>query len=1204
MSIGLRVGVLGDVVATRDGAPVDLGGRQQRAVLCLLLVARGETVATDRLIEQAWRGNPPAGATSGLQAYVSRLRSALEPDRKARSRDSTIVSNDLGYALALPDDAVDAWRFEALVGTALATAEPAARDTILREALALWRGPAYGGYADEPWAEVETGRLAELRDVARDELAAARLAQGESAVLVPELEALVAATPLREERWRLLVLAQYRAQRQGDALATLRRARAVLADELGVDPGPALLALEAEVLAQSPALAPVVPVATVTTAVQPAGPRPAEDLMDRDVELRELQAAVADALAGQARCLVVEGPAGIGKTRLLAEARRLAADSGGRVLFARGSQLEREYGFGAVRQLFEDAVTDAPGTLTGPAAPAAALFGTGDETAPESAPVVTHALYRLALNLAAAVPLVLAVDDLQWCDAASLRFLVYLANRMEGLPLLVVATLRTGEPHQEEELIGHLLHDPVTDRLRPGPLSREGVAELVDTRLGTAERPFVEACYATTSGNPLLLRQLLRALQSERVSPDAAHAQVVTRIGSRAVSSLVLMRLSRMPEPAPAVAAAVAVLGSGAELPVVAVLAGVGEEAAADAVAGLARAEILRDSYPLGFVHPLVADAVYRDLAPGRRQLHHARAARVLADAGAAPESVAAQLLQVPPRGDAWVVSALRTAAARARERAAPEAAATLLRRALAEPPIPTERTAVLLELGQAEAISDAPSAIEPLREAYDRLGSTPAGVELALTLGRILIFVGEPGSAHRFAREAVAALPADAGDAAVVDDRQALVATERIAGYLHDVDPARWRTTPPPEVVGTGRGARMLSVALAWEEVMDGRHRDRALELVRFGIDGGTLLEADTGLLWVIAGQVLDLCDEDAAPLWAAGLVQADQRGDLFTRLGMQLWRGWMLSRRGDLREAHQVLAAGNEMSHTWAEGGIASGYGETFLLNVLIEIGDLAAARAFLEHIRASWRVAEGARMFGEVQARLLLLEGRPEAALRSLDEVRDVMDTVHNPAWRSSQAMRAWALHGLGRTDEALELFGDVVERARAWGAPRTVAQALRRRGTARALSQRPGAVEDLQEALDLLGSGLSGGLAGTATVEEARCLLALAELSSPREAEVMLRRAATLAGTSGADGLYREATATLTGRGLDAPLRPEPASTLSSTERRIVERHLAGQPEREIADSLFLTPRSVRAALDSIRARLGAVTAGELRAALDG
>ncbi|MBX6752572.1 MAG: AAA family ATPase, partial [Micromonosporaceae bacterium] len=344
---GLTISVLGEVRAARDGEPLDLGGPRQRSVLALLVIARGDAIPADRLIHDLWGDNPPPTASGALQAFVSHLRRRLEPGRTARSRGTVIVSVGPGYALRVPDDAVDAWRFEQQVRRAAKQSDPAVAAEILAGALNLWHGPAFSEYGDQPWARVEADRLTELREVAREQLLDARLRAGEHAVLVPEIERLVAEQPLREERWRLLVLALYRSHRQADALAALRRARQLLADELGVDPGPALQELEAEVLAQSPALAP--PVVATPKPVQSPLPRPvstsdADDLVDRGPELDELTAAIAEARTGRGRVVLIEGPAGIGKSRLLAEARRVAAGLDLRVVTARGSQLEKEYG--------------------------------------------------------------------------------------------------------------------------------------------------------------------------------------------------------------------------------------------------------------------------------------------------------------------------------------------------------------------------------------------------------------------------------------------------------------------------------------------------------------------------------------------------------------------------------------------------------------------------------------------------------------------------------------------------------------------------------------------------------------------------------------------------------------------------------------------------------------------------------------------
>ncbi|MER6123778.1 BTAD domain-containing putative transcriptional regulator [Streptomyces sp. NPDC001795] len=621
----LRIGILGGLTATGRGAPLDLGGRRQRAVLAVLVLARGRIVSTDQLIDSVWDQAPPPSALSALHAYVSHLRRRLEPDRAAKNRNGFIVREGSGYALRLVGDAVDAWRFERAIGHAATLTDPARAAATLRGALALWQGPLLAEYADRPWVAPEAARLAELREVARERLLAARLDCGENALLVPEAESLVAQDPLREERWRLLALALYRSHRQSDALGALRRARALLARDLGIDPGPALLALEADVLARSPALMPPeadrpAPAPPAALPPHPALPCPAapEDLLDRDRELADLRDCVTGLLAGESGLVLIEGPAGIGKSRLLAELRRLADDHGVLVLHTRGSRREMEHGFGAVRRLLEDAVARSGDRLpAGPAAPAAGVFGRhpdGGGPGPDGFTVLSG-LYRIVVTLAAERPVLLCVDDLQWCDTASRHFLAYLARRLDGLPVLVAATVRTGEPDPDAALT-ELAQDPAAVRIHPEPLGAGSVAALVHRRLGeAADDTFTGTCHRTTAGNPLLLHLLLRALRAAGVRPHADQVGTVTELGPRAVSGLVLARLAELPPASATVARAIAVLGDGAELPAVAQLTGLSESAAAEAMAPLVRAEVIRDQYPLGFVHPIVADAV-RPSAP------------------------------------------------------------------------------------------------------------------------------------------------------------------------------------------------------------------------------------------------------------------------------------------------------------------------------------------------------------------------------------------------------------------------------------------------------------------------------------------------------------------------------------------------------------------------------------------------------------
>ncbi|MFW6719087.1 BTAD domain-containing putative transcriptional regulator [Streptomyces sp. MAR4 CNY-716] len=246
----VAIGVLGPLTAEVDGAPAELGGPRQRAVLALLLTARRETLSADRMIDDLWHGAPPPRARASLQAYVSHLRRELEPGRSRRAPARLLVSTPPGYACHLPEEAVDAWRFERALARArgLLAADPGRARTETAAALRLWRGEAYAEFADAPWAAAESARLTGLRLTARETRAAAALHLGRPAEAVAEAEALTRDEPLREEGWRLLVLALWADGRQADALAALRRVRRALRDDLGIEPGPELTTLEDAIL--------------------------------------------------------------------------------------------------------------------------------------------------------------------------------------------------------------------------------------------------------------------------------------------------------------------------------------------------------------------------------------------------------------------------------------------------------------------------------------------------------------------------------------------------------------------------------------------------------------------------------------------------------------------------------------------------------------------------------------------------------------------------------------------------------------------------------------------------------------------------------------------------------------------------------------------------------------------------------------------
>ncbi|MEV5596578.1 BTAD domain-containing putative transcriptional regulator [Streptomyces sp. NPDC052496] len=326
----MRFGVLGPVeVRSADGRTVPVPERKVRALLAALLAHRGEPVSAGRLIEALWDERLPAHPTGALQAKVSQLRRALEaagPGGRA-----LVAARPPGYQLDAPADVVDADRFTALTARAYGAPDPAERAALLTEALDLWRGPAFAGAEGAPFVRAAADRLEEQRLAALEERAAARLELGEHSLLTGELAELTARHPLRERLCALHLRALYGAGRQSEALAAYAALRERLAEELGIDPGPELVALQQAMLEQDPGAAGAVP----TRAPGPAGPGDAQRRTNLPAPLTELvgrSAAVSQvrALVEAGRLVTLTGPGGVGKTRLaLAAAYGFTGDSAG-----------------------------------------------------------------------------------------------------------------------------------------------------------------------------------------------------------------------------------------------------------------------------------------------------------------------------------------------------------------------------------------------------------------------------------------------------------------------------------------------------------------------------------------------------------------------------------------------------------------------------------------------------------------------------------------------------------------------------------------------------------------------------------------------------------------------------------------------------------------------------------------------------------
>jgi DNA-binding CsgD family transcriptional regulator/tetratricopeptide (TPR) repeat protein len=558
----------------------------------------------------------------------------------------------------------------------------------------------------------------------------------------------------------------------------------------------------------------------------------------------------------------------------------------------------------------------------------------------------------------------------------------------------------------------------------------------------------------------------------------------------------------------------------------------------------------------------------------------------VVSDRGATPEQVAAHLMLAPHRGSEEAVAVLRLAAGQAAERGAADAATAYLERALAEPPVDGERLGVLLELGRLTTMTDGPGAVTHLRAAYAAATGPVLRAEVATMLARTLVFAGTPGEATAFAREAAAELPEELDDA-----RQGLLAYERIGGYMHGLPESEW-LADRPEVRGEGIGARMLAATLAWEELIRVGDRMRTIELAQFSLESGELPRVDTGLLWVVATFVQEMAEVDTGDFWDRTLAAAYARGSLFSALSVHLWRGHMLWHRGKLREALHSIRTSNEQSQMWGAPAVGVPYGQAFIIGILLEQGDLAAARAFVDSVKDQARVGDGARLFEENAARLLAAEGRCEEALAALDLTEQMQTSVLNPVWRPWRSYRAGVLACLGRLDEARALMADEIDLARRWGAASVLGRTLRCAGELGG----DDAEAMLREGLDLLRPSV-------ARYECARAELALARVTGdPAERRSLLRAALDRSLECGSPGLYREVAAELRADGVDVPADAADVVWVTPTERRVALRAAAGATSRTIAQELFVTPVLIERTLAELRNRLGVATDAELASAL--
>jgi DNA-binding CsgD family transcriptional regulator len=929
-------------------------------------------------------------------------------------------------------------------------------------------------------------------------------------------------------------------------------------------------------------------------------------LLEREAELAALEAVLGAAQAGDGRLVVVEGSAGIGKTRLLAETRALAVAAEFEVLTARGGELEGQFAFGIVRQLFEAALAGADPELraellAGAAGLSASLFASAPTTASgegaESSFAVLHGLYWLAANFASRRPALLVVDDLHWADEPSLRWLVYLARRLEGLPLLLLVGTRPPAQADFPALVAELVADPTGVSIRPGSLGEESAAVLAGSRLGAEPDPLFTAALQTGSGgNPLFLLALLDALSREGIMPTADRAAHVLELGPDAISRGIAARLARLPTEATALLRAAATLGDRTDLSLAASLANLEAKTALGAASALVRVDLLSHENPLEFTHPVVRTAVLETMTAAERTDAHRRAAEVMLGAGGRTDQAATHLMLTVPDGDDFVVATLRQAAAQAVAQGAPPAAAAYLRRALAEPPRPKERARVLYELGVAELQNGAVDSARHLREAVDELEDATSSPEVVLAYSQAMEVAGQisPSTLDLLRRTSIRMREVD------VELHWRIEGQMIIAAHF---DPELYRliaeqvSTPPDDSVRGGSGAGVLLAACASEETRRGASRARAVDYATRALQG-TLHDPSTRFLAVnflyaltFAGEV-----EDAARGYEVAIGIAQAHGDVLSLAILYLFRALLRAQVGDLRGAEEDLRPIEGMA--FQDTAALQPYWTGYLAEILLERGELAEAQRLVERPPAVAQQGHFLNFF-RVRGLVAFHSGSPEQALTDFRAAGDLARSlgIENPAfapWRSEAAL---ALHRLGRSGEARALAQEELELSQRWGAARTIGISLRALG----LVEGGRAGERLlREAVDVLAQS-------PARLEYARALVdlgaALRRGNSRSAARRLLRQGVELAHQCGATALVTLANEELAATGAHArTIMLTGLDALTASERRVAYMAAEGSSNKEIAQALFVTVKTVEQHLGRVYRKLDISSRRQLGAAL--
>lgn len=911
--------------------------------------------------------------------------------------------------------------------------------------------------------------------------------------------------------------------------------------------------------------------------------RPAGRLYGRESETAVLASALDDAAGRSPRLLSLEGAAGTGKSALLARVGADARRRGWTVLPGRATILETTNDFGVLRQVLSGLPPLPDGR------PASSLL-----SVPES--VSLFAVFELVsahlLDVLAGAPVLITVDDVQWCDPASLRWLAYLTNRSADLPLALVLAGSPGEKCEQRFLVDELIAS-CERRTCPRLTSAQISPWITDIMGARPDDAFVEGCHRATGGNAALLTALLPALAARSVPPVRASLPSIESVGRAAVGRRVLPWIQRGGPEAPAVAQAVVVLGDDSEPALVAELAGLDLDAAAGVVDRLIKLDLLTDTSPLRYGCSLVRAAVDAGISAGLRTSQRLRAARMIRDHYADPERAAAHLMAVDVSGERWTLDLLRAAAGSALDKGLPRQAVGYLRRALAEAMPVSTRAELLADIGSAEIGADSAGAETPLLEALTLATEPSLRVRIGVDLVGVDATAGRPlNTALKIVDEACALVPPERGELVVEAEFGVFFAS------LGSADAGEFFERRLPRLRKLTAGDARLSVLAgmvdAWSRLRHGRDRAECVHRARAALealDPQKPRELRLRLLAVsalICAEEYDLADD---PAEADGHV-AHRQGAARDATIAACLRGHLLFGRGDLASARTELDTALEDPFAAGTIGVAR------LVRVLAELGDLDTAdRLVRDHGPAVPPVPTWASTaFAFAKAALCMVRDQHDEALEGFRETGRSLRTlgIDNPGvfpWRS-QAARCSALLGDVRTAESLA--AEAVDLARRWGAPRALSTALAAAGV---VDTDPEAALEAVTVLDPVDADFHR---ATALVDLGAVRLAA---DAADRAHEPLQDGFALAHVINARPVRLRAARHIRRAGGKPDLgRISGVTALTAQERAAAERAAAGVTNRRIADDMVLTQRTVEQYLTNAYRKLGISGRRQLAAAL--